>query len=231
MGDVNANGRGRFARKRAAVMADVARLAGVSHQTVSRVLNDPDQVRDETRERVEAAMEMLDYRPNSVARALVTGQTRTLGVVSFDTTQYGPASTLFAVERAAHEAGYHVSIASARRPDPRSTLDAVERFRVQGVDGILVIAPQADATLSVLSLPADVAVVAVEAGPEDGVPVVTVDHAAGAAAARWARPSRRSWRVTGARVRATSWAGGCWRRRARLPCSPPTTRWRSDCCG
>ena len=183
MSDVNANGRGRFTRRRAAVMADVARLAGVSHQTVSRVLNDPDQVRQETRVRVEAAMEMLDYRPNSVARALVTGQTRVLGVVSFDTTQYGPASTLFAVERAAHEAGYHVSIASARRPDPRATLDAVERFRVQGVDGILVIAPQAEATLSVLSLPDDVAVVAVEAGPEDGVPVVTVDHAAGAVAA------------------------------------------------
>src|SRR3954451_20221467 len=122
MGDVNANGRGRFARKRAAVMADVARLAGVSHQTVSRVLNDPDQVRDETRERVEAAMEMLDYRPNSVARALVTGQTRTLGVVSFDTTQYGPASTLFAVERAAHEAGYHVIIASARHLMPLGVL-------------------------------------------------------------------------------------------------------------
>jgi DNA-binding LacI/PurR family transcriptional regulator len=137
MSNVSANGRGRFTRRRAAVTADVARLAGVSHRTVSRVLNDPDRVREETRERVEAAMEMLDYRPNSVARALVTGQTRVLGVISFDTTQYGPASTLSAVERAAHEAGYHVSIASARRPDPRTTLDAVERFRVQGVDGIL----------------------------------------------------------------------------------------------
>jgi Bacterial regulatory proteins, lacI family len=65
-------------------MADVARVAGVSHQTVSRVINDADHVRPETRERVLRAMVELDYRPNPVARALVTGRSRTLGVVSFD---------------------------------------------------------------------------------------------------------------------------------------------------
>src|SRR5437764_6561906 len=81
-------------RRRAAVMSDVGRLAGVSHQTVSRVINGSPNVRPETRERVLAAMAELDYRPNSVARALVTGRSRALGVVSFDTTLYGPASTL-----------------------------------------------------------------------------------------------------------------------------------------
>ena len=79
---------------RAAVMADVARLAGVSQQTVSRVLNDSPHVRAATRERVEDAVRKLGYRPNRVARALVTGRSRTLGVVSFDTTLFGPASTL-----------------------------------------------------------------------------------------------------------------------------------------
>ena len=54
-------------------------------------------------------MRQLDYRPNSVARALVTGRSNTLGVVSFDTTLYGPASTLFGIEQAAHEAGYFVT--------------------------------------------------------------------------------------------------------------------------
>ena len=92
-------------RRRAAVMADVAKLAGVSHQTVSRVINGSDHVRDETRDRVVAAMRMLDYRPNSVARALATGRSKTVGVVTFDTTLYGPASTLFGLERAAHESG------------------------------------------------------------------------------------------------------------------------------
>ena len=85
-------------RERAAVMSDVARLAGVSHQTVSRVINDSEHVREETRERVLRAMRQLDYRPNSVARALVTGRSNTLGVVSFDTTLYGPASTLYGIE-------------------------------------------------------------------------------------------------------------------------------------
>ena len=64
-------------RRRTAVMADVARLAGVSHQTVSRVINDSAHVRPETRRRVLAAMRTLDYRPNPAARALVTGRSRT----------------------------------------------------------------------------------------------------------------------------------------------------------
>src|SRR3954469_22711260 len=83
-------------RSRAVVMADVARLAGVSQQTVSRVLNDSPHVRPATRERVLDAIGKLGYRPNRLARALVTGRSRTLGVLSFDTTLYGPASTLFA---------------------------------------------------------------------------------------------------------------------------------------
>src|SRR5438067_1215638 len=72
------------APKRRAVMTDVGRLAGVSHQTVSRVINGSPHVRPQTRERVLKAMLELGYRPNSVARALVTGRSNTLGVVSFD---------------------------------------------------------------------------------------------------------------------------------------------------
>ena len=79
-------------KTRPAVMADVARRAGVSHQTVSRVLNDHPNVRPETRERVRRAIDELAYRRNSSARALVTRRTNTLGVVAFDTTLYGPAS-------------------------------------------------------------------------------------------------------------------------------------------
>ena len=165
---------------RAPVMADVAKLAGVSHQTVSRVINSADHVKDDTRDRVLAAMRMLDYRPNSVARALATGKSKTLGVVSFDTTLYGPASTVFGIERAAHQAGYFISIVSLVSLDRSSVLDAVERLRLQGVDGILVIAPQADAARTVSELPGDLPVVAVEAGPDEGVALVTVDQFAGA---------------------------------------------------
>jgi DNA-binding LacI/PurR family transcriptional regulator len=166
-------------------MADVAKLAGVSHQTVSRVINGSEHVRAETRERVLAATRMLNYRPNSVARALATGRSKTLGVVTFDTTLYGPASTLFALERAAHEAGYFVSIVSLLALDRSSVLGAIGSLRSQGVEGILVIAPQTQVAYSISQLPTDVAVVAVEAGPgpDEGVPVVAVDQFAGAALA------------------------------------------------
>jgi DNA-binding LacI/PurR family transcriptional regulator len=167
-------------QRRGPVMADVARLAGVSHQTVSRVVNDSELVRPETRERVRRAMQELGYRPNSVARALVTGRSWTLGVVSFDTTLYGPASTLFGIERAAHSNGYFVSVVSVTSLDRSSVLGAVEQLRAQGVDGILIITPQDTAVDAVLHTPSDVPVVAVEAGPERALPVVAVDQVAGA---------------------------------------------------
>src|SRR3984957_12219799 len=131
--------------RRPPVMSDVGKLAGVSHQTVSRVINGSPRVRPETRRRVIEAMRELGYRPNSVARALATGRTNTLGVVGFDTTLYGPASTLFGIERAAHEAGYFMIVASLKALNRSSVTDAVERLRIQGVDGILVIAPHQEA--------------------------------------------------------------------------------------
>src|SRR5437660_3019628 len=173
----------RSRRRRPAVMSDVGRLAGVSHQTVSRVINGSPHVREETRQRVIAAMRELDYRPNSVARALVTGRSNALGVVSFDTTLYGPASTLFGIERAAHEGGYFIIVASLKVLNRATVAEAVERLRLHGVDGILVIAPQEGAAEALLHAPAGMPLVAVEAGPAETVPVVAIDQGAGAAAA------------------------------------------------
>ena len=164
-------------------MADVGRLAGVSHQTVSRVLNGNRHVRPETRRRVLAAMDELGYRPNLTARALATGRSNTLGVVSFDTTLHGPASTLFGIERAAHEAGYFIIVASMKALDRASLTDAVERLRIQGVDGILVIAPLSSAAEALRYVSDDIPLVAVEAGPGDDIPVVEVDQFSGAAQA------------------------------------------------
>jgi DNA-binding LacI/PurR family transcriptional regulator len=145
------------------------------------VINGSPHVRPQTRERVLAAMRELGYRPNSVARALATGRSSTLGVVSFDTTLYGPASTLFGIERAAHEAGYFMIVASLKALNRSSVADAVERLRRHGVDGILVIAPLEDAADALLHAPSDFPLVAVEAGPPDAVPLVAVDQFAGAA--------------------------------------------------
>jgi DNA-binding LacI/PurR family transcriptional regulator len=164
-------------------MADVARLAGVSQQTVSRVLNASPHVRADTRARVEEAMRKLAYRPNRVARALVTGRSRALGVVSFDTTLFGPASTLAGIERAAHDAGYSVSIASLAALTATDVHGAIDRLREQGVDGVLVIAPLQSAARALHRLPAGLPVVATEAGTQDDIPLVAVDQRAGAAAA------------------------------------------------
>src|SRR5215207_11741056 len=89
-----------------AVMSDVARLAGVSHQTVSRVLNNHPSIRPETKQRVLDVIEELQYKPNRAARALVTSRSRTIGILSASSTWYGPASSIAAIEEAARAAGY-----------------------------------------------------------------------------------------------------------------------------
>jgi DNA-binding LacI/PurR family transcriptional regulator len=171
--------RQRSGRRRPAVMSDVGRLAGVSHQTVSRVINGSRHVTATTRARVLAAMEELDYRPSSIARALATGRTRTLGVVSSHTTLYGPSSILFQIERAAHEKGYFV-IASPRAADSATVSEAIERLRAWGVEGVLVIVSEIEVAASMLELSSELPVVAVGAGPECGVPNVSIDQRAGA---------------------------------------------------
>src|SRR4051812_50141137 len=103
-------------------MADVAARAGVSHQTVSRVVNGHRSVAPDTRKRVQQAITELGYRPNLAARALVTGSTRTIGLVTVKINQYGPAQTMLGPESAARAAGYSVRgpiLGRAPAPPPR----------------------------------------------------------------------------------------------------------------
>ena len=95
-------------------MADVARVAGVSHQTVSRVLSGHPHVRENTRADVLRAIEELGYRRNASARTLVTRRTQILGAVASESTLYGPASTLAALEEAARGAGYLLATVALR---------------------------------------------------------------------------------------------------------------------
>ncbi|WP_347111273.1 LacI family DNA-binding transcriptional regulator [Paenarthrobacter sp. S56] len=122
-------------------MGDVAKVAGVSHQTVSRVLNNHPNVSDSTKARVEEAIALLGYRRNTAARSLVTRQSRTIGVLACETAQYGPANVLLGVEQAAREAGYFVSIANLREVNRGSINDAIAHFRNQAVDGIVILVP------------------------------------------------------------------------------------------
>ncbi|GAA1314462.1 LacI family DNA-binding transcriptional regulator [Saccharothrix xinjiangensis] len=164
-------------------MADVARLAGVSHQTVSRVLNGHPYVQEQTRLRVRAAIAELGYRPNRFARALVTGRSQLIGVVAQNTTLCGPASLLAAFEQVAADAGFVVTAHRANVLDRESITRALERHRDQRVAGIVVIAPTTSAHDAVDAVPPGVPLVMVDGDSERSTPLVTVDQAAGAVTA------------------------------------------------
>ena len=100
---------------RGANIFDVARLAGVSHQTVSRVLNDVPGVRPATRLRVEQAITQLRYSPSPAARALVTRRTRMIGLIAPSTADYGPSSIALHFNEAARDARYAARKAQTRK--------------------------------------------------------------------------------------------------------------------
>ena len=120
---------------------DVARLAGVSQKTVSRVLNKEPYVSAEVRQRVLDAADKLGYRLHNAARALASGRTRTIGVVTLGTAGYGPASLLVSVERALRDTGYALRMASTLEGDVAGVVGAVRSLLEQGVDGILISEP------------------------------------------------------------------------------------------
>ncbi|MDT0483909.1 MULTISPECIES: LacI family DNA-binding transcriptional regulator [Streptomyces] len=120
---------------------DVARLAGVSRKTVSRVLNNEPYVSEESRRRVLAAAEELGYRLNHAARALASGRTRSIGVVALATAGYGTASLLVGIEQAVRDAGYALRVVNTPDGDPQSIAGALESLLEQGVDGIVVSVP------------------------------------------------------------------------------------------
>ncbi|HCJ48981.1 MAG TPA: transcriptional regulator [Microbacterium sp.] len=139
---------GRAGTTRASVR-DVAARAGVSTQTVSRVINASPNVRPDTRTRVEAAMAELGYRVNNAARALGTSTTRTLGVIASDATLSGPSAGIAALDTAARDVGHWIATAYADAADPDAVTTAASRLLAQGVDAIIVVAPHT-ATLPAL---------------------------------------------------------------------------------
>lgn len=123
---------------------DVARQAGVSQKTVSRVFNDEPNVSEETRARVLAAARRLGYRPNGAARALLTGRTHRIGVVSLGTAHFGPSSLLVALDREARSINYSLSIANSFEEDSSGLSTAVDSLLAQGVDAIILSEPVED---------------------------------------------------------------------------------------
>ncbi|MCC2030097.1 LacI family DNA-binding transcriptional regulator [Microbacterium sp. YMB-B2] len=153
-------------RARVPSIRDVARLAGVSHQTVSRVLNDHPSIRPETRKRVEDAIAVLDYKPNLAARALVTSRTHTIGVLSATIGEFGPTSSIASIEDAARVEGYSVTTVNLPETTPEAIGDAIRQLGREQVSGIVALAPQ-------------VRVFNVLRGMAVGVPLVSLQTASG----------------------------------------------------
>ncbi|UXM93825.1 LacI family DNA-binding transcriptional regulator [Paenarthrobacter sp. JL.01a] len=161
-------------------MEDVARVAGVSHQTVSRVLNNHPNVSSKTRERVEQAITELGYRRNTAARSLVTRRSQTIGVLGSELAQYGPSHTLLGVQQAARDAGYFVSVAGLREVTPETIKDALAHFMDQGVDGIVVTVPHPGTFEVLKDVTSQVPLVAVGSVGDEELAGATVDQRQGA---------------------------------------------------
>ncbi|MGY1857470.1 LacI family DNA-binding transcriptional regulator [Modestobacter sp. SYSU DS0290] len=164
-------------------MSDVAAHAGVSHQTVSRVVNGHPNVAPTTRARVLQAIAELGYRPNTAARALVTGSTRTLGLVTSHINQYGPAQTLLGLEKAARAAGYSLGVAILDEDSEAAMREAVDRFVAQSVDAVVALSTYGRAVDALRRFESPVPLIAVQVGRDESRPTVWVDQQVGAALA------------------------------------------------
>ena len=169
-------------RARPPGLYDVAKLAGVSHQTVSRVINSHPSVREETRRRVQDAIDELGYRRNVAARTLVTRRSNTIGVITSVSPLWGPSSTLIGVETAARDAGFYLTVAGLRSIEPAGVKEVLGHFIDQGVEGIVVIAPEAALAHMAEPFVTDLPVVMVAAGaePAPGVQITSIDQEQGA---------------------------------------------------
>ncbi|MFN3866296.1 MAG: LacI family DNA-binding transcriptional regulator [Demequina sp.] len=159
-------------------MHDVAARAGVSHQTVSRVLNDFAGIRPATRDRVLAAIAELGYRRNLAARALVTGRTQTIGMIGPQRADIGPLSTLHAIEGSARAVGLHTLMTSAEATS-ESVTDAVEFLVGRGVDGIALVAQQQSIADAVRATRIEVPVIHLLTGGEPRGQAASIDQREG----------------------------------------------------
>ncbi|OZB48484.1 MAG: LacI family transcriptional regulator [Cellulomonas sp. 14-74-6] len=216
------SGSGRGGR---ASIGDVARLAGVSLQTVSRVSNGSAAVRPGTRSRVLDAMTRLGYAPNHAARALRYGSFGAIGVVAHRLSRTGETRTVEAVVAAARREGFMVSLVDVVTPSPDDVSAAVQRLDNQAVDGLVVIRAET-AIPETLALPSHLPVVVADSRFVGEHAAVGADESAGARAAvehLLGLGHRRVHHVAGpagsvpARLRSDAWLAACAAAGVRTP--------------
>ncbi|WP_370454062.1 substrate-binding domain-containing protein [Frondihabitans sp. PhB188] len=165
---------------RKASAADVARAAGVSMQTVSRVARGLDNVQPATATRVREAMAELGYSPNRAARALRSGRFHTIGVIMFTLSSYGNAKFLEAIAEAASDAGYTITLLPVSHRTQGDVTGAFARLSEQAVDGIVIVIEADLLSESNVELPADLPVVIIDSSRQSERPFIDTDQALGA---------------------------------------------------
>ncbi|SFR68084.1 DNA-binding transcriptional regulator, LacI/PurR family [Agromyces sp. CF514] len=163
-------------RTRTPSMADVATHAGVSAQTVSRVLSGHPNVQSATRDRVLASVGALGYRMNNAARSLSSGRTRTIGVVVLPTVDYSGSALTHGVESAARRAGYAVNIATASSLAPAAIATAMTSLDRQSVEGIVLALPVPTGTDEVEAIARRIPTVTIDGSRTVSSEVVAIDQ-------------------------------------------------------
>jgi LacI family transcriptional regulator len=168
--------------RRRVTIREVARAAGVSTQTVSRVLNDRPDVAPETLERVRRVIVDMGYQPNMLARGLIQGRTHALGVVAYGLEYFGPSRIVMGIERQAGAMGYSMSLTLIHRPETDDVGDVLAGLAGRQVDGVIWAIPEiagnrAWLRASAPAVPVPLVVVGGTAG-EDLPPSIGIDNGA-----------------------------------------------------
>jgi LacI family transcriptional regulator len=164
-------------------LKDVAKLAGVSTKTVSRVVNNQGEISKETRERVKGVIEQLGYRPNILARSLIHQRSNTLGVVAWGIDYFGPSRTVVGIEQQAHQLKYSLLLNLVPHPDDSDNNQVIDTLIAHRVDGIIWAVPEVGnnrAWLESSQMEQLPPIVFISMAPKPGLAIVAVDNFSGA---------------------------------------------------
>jgi LacI family transcriptional regulator len=167
------------ARTGRVTIKEVAAAAGISTQTVSRVINDRPDVSPETRKRVQDVIEKLDYQPSALARSLIHKRSYTLGVVTAGLKYIGPSLTLNGITAATEQAGYSLLLKELPSFDANNIGPIFQALLSRHVDGIIWAVPEVGENrnwVNKQSLGLDIPVVYLTMEPRENVPVVSIDN-------------------------------------------------------
>ncbi len=170
-----------MAQPKRMTIREVAAAAGVSAQTVSRVLNDRPDVSPETSQRVREIIRETGYAPNMLARSLTQGRSHVLGVVAYGLDYFGPSQVVMAIERQAAELGYAIMLNLILQPETEDVDHLLDGLAARRVDGILWAIPEVGDNRSWLERVPDLPVPVILVGGMTGqpaLPSIAIDNRA-----------------------------------------------------